>query len=207
MKSCEETMRRAIPSFSMQQSTTRQVITQLGELEVAARLVVATREIVAETTDEDVTKLAMSWLGSSASLPLGRTVTRLRCSGNRVQYVVDISRLPEGAVTWRDGGVIMVVTLPEPTVDQEMVEVQSDPSKYDISVDKDWLHHALSSQASIDNAHRALREAVVAAGSQPAARAEAREEAKPFLEAVIRGLIPADAGVREVRVEFQRDGR
>lgn len=192
------------PSLIQARTTiSRQVLTQLGELEMAPRLVVGTREIVAETSDERTTEIAATWIHDSLRLEVGRTVTRVRAVGNRVQYIINVAELQDGDVELADGGSTLILTVDPPTVDPDMVEVQSDPAKYEVMVDKDWFHHMLSAQATIDDAHRGLRSAVLEAGSQPAALAEVRQEAKPLLEAIVRGLIPAGSGIEQVEVRFR----
>ncbi len=199
VRGCERLSEALVPRVAFNRSIVEQVVTQLGELEVAPRFVVGTREIVAETTEEDTTEVAATWLHESLRLPIGKTVTRVRATGNRVQYVVDLREID---VSVSADGHAMQLLVPAPRVDDDVVDVQSDPAGYEILVDKDWLHHVLSAQADIDAARRALRGAVVAAGAHPAALLEAREEAKPLLEALIKGMLPPGSGIESIEVQF-----
>ncbi len=203
VRGCEQLNDFLTPRVELNVSIAERVVTQLGELEVSPRFVVGTREIVAETTEVATTELAATWLHQSLRLPIGKTVTRVRATGNQVQYIVDLREI---SVDVSADGRAMQVLAPAPRVDQAMVDVQSDPAAYEILVDKDWLHHVLSAQADIDAARRALRGAVVEAGGHPAALLEAAEEAKPLIEALIKGLLPPDSGIEEVSVQFGRGG-
>ena len=202
MRSCERTV-ASLPRSLITTEVVQTVVAQLGALEVAPRFVVATREITAEVSRESITTFGAGWLPELLTVRVGRTVTHIRAPGNRVQYIVDLRSITPGSIEVTAEGRELVVRVASPTIDPQMVDIQSNPAKFEVLVDKDWLHHAFSAQSEVDAAKAAIREAVIVAGSHPAALLEARTDAAPVLEAVIRGMIPPEVGVTQVRVEFQ----
>lgn len=190
VRGCTNWFQSAGPTTSVIQRIT----TRLGEFTVSPRFVVGTRLLDAETEDTVTT----SWFG----VKIGQTVTRVRALENRVQYIVDLQDLDPARCVVGNGGRELVFRFPSPIVDADMVDVQSDPSKYAFFVDNDWIHHFIVGDDRIDEGRRAMRNAVVHAASQPSARSEARAAAIPVLESLIRGLLPAGSGVDEVVVVF-----
>lgn len=80
------------------------------------------------------------WLG----IPFGKTVTTLRFDDNRVQYVTDLRNLNVASFQFigtEEGGGALLVSLPRPVLDANMVSIQTDPAKVFVEVDDQWLNN------------------------------------------------------------------
>lgn len=174
-------------------------LSALGELAERPALRVATREIAVEV--EVVVPTEVAWrpwivpIGEGYEVEVGRTTATVRSSSNVAQYVIPLG---DGEWVVRFDGDVAFVTLPPPVVDVSVVEVQSDPSKMEIRLDRDWADHLVRSDEARDAALAAVRKAVVAEASSSVAMFEVREKARTVAADMIVALI--DARHRPARV-------
>lgn len=181
------------------QGMTARLVTALGELSEKPALRVATREIAVQVEVTAPTQRTWRpWLipiGPGLEVTLGETTATVTSPSNTVQYVVPIQR-----TNWRlkvDDGVA-TVTLPPPVVDESVVEVQSDPAKLEIAIDRDWADHLVGDDAAKNAALAAVRKAVVAQASSPVAMFEVREKARKTVAEMLRALV--DEKYRPARI-------
>lgn len=169
---------------------TARMVTALGELSEKPALRVATREIAVQV--EVTAPNQRKWrpwvlpIGPAFDVTIGQTTATVTSPSNIVQYIVPIARS-----NWRldIDDRAATVTLPPPQVDEGVVEVQSDPAKLEIAVDRDWADHFIGDDAAKNAALAAIRKAVVEQASSPVAMFEVREKARRTVADIIAALI------------------
>jgi hypothetical protein len=98
----------------------------------------------------------------------------------------------------------LTVRLPAPKLDEEVVEVQSDPGKIEFRTDVGWARlNSRSGQFLREQAQRELRHAIIREGQNPLyiekAKGNARESLKKLLEPMA-GQLKEDV---ELEVQFK----
>ncbi|MEY2795666.1 MAG: hypothetical protein RIR10_1382 [Planctomycetota bacterium] len=192
-------------------ATEAKFISALGKLTEAPALKVATREIAVRVDASTPTEATLrAWLvpiGPGWKIEVGRTKVEILAEGNRVQYVIPLEadgRRVQADITGDferlDGEV--VVTLPPPRVDETLVEVQSDPKRMKIQIDRDWADHVVGDDAARDAALAAIRAAVVREASSDIAIFEVREKARATVVEMIHALLPESVRDRPIRVRW-----
>src|SRR6185295_16109601 len=112
---------RATRSLMPSYTTTTVIQTSVQKLRQEAKLVVLSADVTVEVTRTS-SKILFD------RLDFGDTVTTVRTKGNRAQYFVDLHGIKESDFRLSNGDKMLVVTVPEPHVDESIVEVQSDPN-------------------------------------------------------------------------------
>lgn len=181
------------------QGMTARLVTALGELSEKPALRVATREIAVQVEVAMPTKVTWRpWLvpvGPGVDMQIGQTTATVTAPSNTVQYIVPIQ-----GTNWRVhvDDATATVTLPPPRVDESVVEVQSDPAKLGIAIDRDWADHIVGDDAAKNAALAAVRKAVVAQASSSVAMFEVREKARKTVAEMLRALV--DEAHRPARI-------
>ncbi|MEY3021478.1 MAG: hypothetical protein RIS86_676 [Planctomycetota bacterium] len=179
----------------------------LGRLCESPAIRVATREIAVRVEVSKPT-VATIWrpelLGGGLPIEIGRTRAVVVAPSNRVQYVVPVDRQAPIATEWSEDGLrrAVVVTLPAPRVDRELVEVASDPRMVSVEVDRDWVDHLVGDGGARDEALALVREAVVEQASTETALFEIREKARATVEGMIRALLPPAWSAHTIRIRW-----
>lgn len=173
--------------------------TSLERLRDESKLVVYTADVAVMVTKVSDKKVL------SGKLDLGTTTVRLRAAGNKAQIVIPLNQLEENDIRFDESRNQFVVTLPSPQVDETLVEVQTNPTFYEVETDVGWARlDKFSGEALREEAKRELRGAVIAEASHPriidAARDSGRAQISALLEAVVKPLRPEAA----VAVEFKK---
>jgi len=182
--------------------------TALGRLREAPALKVATREIsVRVEVDRPNVARFRVWpeaIGGGWPVEIGRTRATVVAPSNRVQYIVPLDRQAPVATVWSDDGLrrTVVLTLPAPRVDDELVEVESDPRAVRVEIDRDWADHLLDDGSARDLALARVREAVLEEASSDTALFEVREKARATVEGMIRALLPPAWSAHEIRIRW-----
>jgi hypothetical protein len=188
---------RATKSLAPSYTNSTVVQTSVNRLRQEAKLVVLSADVTVEVTRTS-SKILFD------RLDFGDTVTTVRTKGNRAQYFVDLNGIKESDFRLSTDGRNLVVTVPQPRVDESIVEVQSDPSQMEVQTKVGWLRtDKRSGELTRDEAKKALREAVVAeARSQiyvDLARKNAQDKVAGLLNPLVKQL-----GVTNLTVEFRR---
>ncbi len=160
------------------------VRTAVGELSPSLSLKVAEREL--EVTVEDVRET--TWIG----VPVGATVTKLRSQGNRVQYIVPLAGVTPEQMEFvgSAAGGALLVHLPSPRVDEQMVFVQVDPQFVQVEVDDQWLNNINPFiEDGADRARASVRSAAVQQASHAAFLREVEAECTPRVEQLFQGVL------------------
>jgi hypothetical protein len=188
---------RATKSLMPSYSTTTLIQTSVSRLRQEAKFVVLSADVTVEVTRTS-SKILFE------RLDFGDTVTTVRTKGNRAQYSVDLNGIKKRDFRFSPDGKSLVVTVPEPRVDESIVEVQSDPNQIEVQTKVGWLRtDKRSGELTRAEAKKALRDAVVAeAKSQiyiDLARKNAREKISDLINPLVKQM-----GVTNLTVEFRR---
>lgn len=190
-----ETIARA----TQPQVTVNTVIqTSLERLRKESKLVVYTADVAVMITKVSDKKVLYG------KLDLGTTVVRVRAAGNKAQIVIPLSDVAESDIKFIEAENKFIVTLPPPRVDESVVEVQTDPTFYEVQTDLGWARlDKFSGEFLREEAKRELRGSVIAEASHPriidAAKESGREQIAGLLEAVVKPMRPEAT----VAVEFK----
>jgi hypothetical protein len=162
------------------------VSTAIGPLREEGKLVVMTTEVNVEVAKTSEKRILWDYLD------LGDTTTRLRVRENRVQYYIPIDRLTIDNMEFDPVENCLVLRVPEPILDTELVDVQSDPGKMDVETDVGWARLQSFSGEYVENeARRELRGAVINEGRNPLLIDRARKEAEAAVLELFEVVKPA----------------
>lgn len=169
----------------------------IGELKKEAKLVVLTAGVDVEV--QKTSEKAILW----DYLQLGDTSVRLRAQDNKVQYYIPVAELSRENFEYDAESGAVCLHLPEPVLDTDFVDVQSDPDRYEVETEVGWGRLELYSGRYLEEeARRTLRGAVLEEGGSELLRERARKEAGQVVTAMLANLT---AGLREdvaFRIEF-----
>lgn len=184
-------------------------LTALGELQKSPALRVATREIAVQVDASVPTEATVRpWIlpfGPGFPVEVGRTRATILAPGNIVQYVVRLDD-PDGSPQIEfEAEDLVVVTLPAPEVDEALVEVQSDPARLELSLDRSGFDRIVLSDAARDAAMRDIRAAVVRAAASEPAMFEVRAKARAEVAEMIRALVPERWRSQRIAVRWRDD--
>ena len=188
---------RATKSLAPSYTTTTVVQTSVSRLRQEAKLVVLSADVTVEVTRTS-SKILFD------RLDFGDTVTTVRTKGNRAQYFVDLNNIKDTDFHVRGDGKSIIVSLPEPRVDEDIVEVQSDPTQIEVQTKVGWLRSdKRSGELTRTEARQALRDAVVSEAKSRVwvdlARKNAEEKIVNFLHPMVKPM-----GVTNITVQFRR---
>lgn len=183
-------MAETIARATQPQVTVNTIVqTSLERLRSESKLVVYTADVAVMVTKVSDKKIL------SGKVDLGSTVVRLRAAGNKAQIIIPLNELKEGDISFDEGENRFTVSLPQPRVDEDLVEVQTNPTFYEIETEIGWARlDKFSGEALREEAKRELRGAIIAEASHPrilsAARDSGREQIAGLLEAVVKPMRP-----------------
>jgi len=137
-------------------------------------------------------------------VPLGTTTVTVRALDNVVQYYVPLTNITKADFKYDDVHKRLTVRIPAPRLDEDLVEVQSDPGKIEFRTEVGWARFdSRSGQFLRDQAQKELRPAIVREGNSSLyidkAKMNARESLKKLLEPMASKL-KEDV---ELEVEFK----
>jgi hypothetical protein len=184
-------------SFAPRISNNTLIQTSVSRLQKEAKLVVLSADVTVEVTHTS-SKILFD------SIDLGDTVVTLRTRGNRAQYFVPLDQIKESDFHLAQNDRALRVTVPEPRVDESIVEVQTDPDKMEIKTAVGWGRlNKRSGEMARAEAKRSLRHAVVSEAKSPIYVDQARNAAREKVTALLNPLVK-QLGVTNVTVEFRR---
>ena len=188
---------RATKSLMPSYTSTTVIQTSVQKLRQEAKLVVLSADVTVEVTRTS-SKILFD------RLDFGDTVTTVRTRGNRAQYSVDLNGIKESDFRLSNGGKNLVVTVPEPRVDESIVEVQSDPDQMEVQTKVGWLRtDKKSGELTRAEAKKALRDAVISEAKSPIYVDLARKNAQEKVTALLNPLVQ-QMGVTNLTVQFRR---
>ena len=162
-----------------------------------SKLVVLTAEVDVEI--DKSSEMRVLW----DAFKLGDTTVRLRVRDNKVQYVVPLKDFGEEDIAFSAETNSLLVTVPAPRLDSELVEVQSNPDAIDAQTDVGWGRLLMySGDALMDEAKRELRDAVLREGANPLLQEKARSGAESAVRDLLKAWLPELREDVELRVQF-----
>jgi hypothetical protein len=190
-------LNRATKSLMPSYSTTTVIQTSMQKLRQEAKLVVLSADVTVEVTRTS-SKILFD------RLDFGDTVTTVRTKGNRAQYSIDLNNIKESDFRLKNDGKTLIVTVPEPRVDESIVEVQSDPNQIEVQTKVGWLRtDKRSGEITRAEARKALRDAVISEAKSQMYVDLARKNAQDKVAGLLNPLVK-QMGVTNLTVEFRR---
>lgn len=182
-------------AFQPQISVQTLFASTIGELHSHPKLVVLTTQIDAEVDKASNT----TWVG----INFGTTTVHVRAHGNRVQYYIPLQTLSTSNFVYDNLHKKLIVRVPAPRLDEEVVDVQSDPSQIDIETHNGWAKlDSFSGAALRDAARSELRRAVLQAGRHTLLEHEAESRGRDVLKNTLRPITDALRPDVELDIEF-----
>jgi len=183
-------------NFSPTVTYTTEINSALGEIKHTPKLIVNTYEI-----DVEIKKAASSNWGY---IYWGTTDVMLRAHKNKVQYYVPVESLTTGNFSYDPQTKILHATIPLPRLDEDVVEVQSDPTKIEVRTDLGWAQSDAGTGKPLrDAAQSDLRAAVIAAGKGEAQQALAEKDAKKTFTRLLDPVVKAIGPDATIDIQFQ----
>ncbi len=211
VRSCQSTASKAAANvsaiiataadlFKPKVNVTTALFTSLESLKQESKLVVLTATLNVEILKQSEKDLSVF----GKSVPLGTTSVRLRAAENKVQYYVPLKGLTTNQFTLDPLHRRIELKVPKPRLDQEVVEVQSDPAKLTLETDVGWARlDRQSGQALRDEARQELRNAVLREGANPLYLTQAKENARQALQDLLKPLAANLAEAVEIHITFE----
>jgi hypothetical protein len=169
-------------AFKTKVTHTTVINSTLQSLKHDPKLVVLTATVNVEITKENEKAL---W----GMVYMGKSKARIKAYGNKVQYVVPMDSITETNFFYDDIHKRIVVTIPPPRFDEEIVEVQSNPSMMEVETEVGWGRlDKFSGEILRDTARRDLRPAVVREGKSELLMERARTNARKTVQKMLQPM-------------------
>lgn|GEM_PF-3865878 len=170
--------------------------TAVSELSRRPKLVVLSAKVTAWVEAENDSE----WSLLGISVPRGRTKVALRSTANQVQFVIPLEAFGAEQVRFDSVDNELVVTLPQPVVDPDLVEIDQFP---EVRTDVGWSRlDSRSGEALRTKAKQGLREAVLQEASTPVYLGAARDAGRSAVMSLLGPAIAKIPGTIHVRIEF-----
>ena len=188
---------RLAAAFKPNVSVSTIVSSGIENVKHQSKLVVMTADVDVEIGKSSEKKVLWDYL------KLGDTTVRLRVRDNKVQYVVPVQEFDKDDVTFRPEANCLLVKVPTPQLDSELVEVQSNPDSMDAETEVGWGRlDMFSGDFLLDEAKRELRDAVLREGANPLLQEKAKSEAETAVRGLLKDWLPNLREDVELKVEF-----
>ena len=172
----------------------------IDQLQQEAKLVVMTAGVDVEVQKTSEKRVLWDYL------KLGDTTVRVVVPDNKVQYYIPVAGLSHENFEYDAESGAVCLHLPEPILDTDFVDVQSDPDLLQVETQVGWGRlESYSGKYLEEEARRALRHEVVEEGGSELLREKAKKEAELVVTALLANLT---AGLREdvaFRIEFHAE--
>lgn len=106
------------------------IYSTIGELKKESKIVVMTGEVNLS--------VKRSHTKFFSRLNLGTTAVEVLVPKNKVQYVIPTDAISEESFRWNDETGEVLIEIPTPVIDEEIVEIQSDPSLIKVRKEIGW---------------------------------------------------------------------
>ena len=186
------------PEFRISYRTA--ISTSIDKMQRTGKLVVLQSEVGVVVTEES--SKVVTVLGHP--IDVGTTSVQIRCGGNKIQYYMPLDHITSDTFKFDKVSQHLVVTVPEPILDTDIVDIQSDPTQIDIQTKVGWGRlDAYSGQALRQLARTHLRPAVIAEGRGSIHLEAAKQQAKHQLQQMLTPLVNQLQDRVELVVEFK----
>lgn len=170
----------------------------VGAVKSGGKLVVMTASVDAEVGKTSEKKILWDLL------ELGDTTVRIRVRENKVQYYIPLEQFGESNMEYEPDSRCLVISLPEPILDTEVVEVQSNPEMIDVQTEVGWGRLSMfSGSFLVEEAKKELRGAVLQAGVNPLLQERAKRDAEAAISQLAAELVSSLREDVALSVRFQ----
>lgn len=179
---------------------TRITSTAIGEIKKESKLVVMSTQI---TVYEKITSEKRVLWGK---LNLGTTVVEMRVHGNKVQYVIATQAIRSDSFHWDAKENELVIEVPSPILDEEIIEVQSDPKRIEVHKDIGWARLESYSGKTLENQIRSnLRTLVIQQGKSELLLDKARSHAEATIRETVTKILQKEKqmNVPKMTIKFK----
>lgn len=122
-------------------------------------------------------------------LSLGDAVSEVRVQGCKVQYVLPLAGFCQDSIKFVPENNELVLKLPHPIVDPDIVDVPSDPSKWEIETTRGWARFPSTSEDLQEQAKAEIRDALIAEANKAIYIDEAVRSATGVVEKMLRPVL------------------
>ena len=183
-------------AFQPKVNSTTIINTTLSRMANQSKLVVLSTSVNVEITKSNEKEI---W-----GFSRGTTTVWVRALDNRVQYYVPLTNITKSDFKYDNIHKRLILRVPSPVLDEDLVEVQSDPSKIEVRDEIGWARLSSRSGKFLrEQAQKELRPSIVREGNNSLyidkAKVNARENLKKLLEPLASQL-KADV---ELEVQFK----
>jgi hypothetical protein len=173
------------------------VLSTIGEIKKESKFVVQSTEI--NLTIEKSTTKTILW----DKLNLGTTVVEMQISGNKVQYILPLDLIAASIFKWDEKTGEVVVSVPMPILDEDIVEVQSNPDKIKIKKDIGWARLDKNSGKYLeDEIRKSLRNKVIEEGKKKILLEEAHRNAEKAIIEIFKLKMKSENVDFPLRINF-----
>ncbi len=192
----QQVVNQLADAFSPKVNVSTVVRTAIGNVRTTPKLVVMTAEVDAEVIKSKTTEWGYFYWGN--------TQVTLRAHENRIQYVIETKKITPENLHYDARHKELRLKLPQPMVDPEVVDVQSDPRKIEVKTELGWAHFdKWSGKPLRQEAQQDLRQAVIGAGQSQLLREEARRAAQKELVQLLAPMADKLAPGVKLVIEFK----
>jgi hypothetical protein len=175
------------------------VFDTLESLKKTSRLVVLTASLNVEVIEQS--QKTQNLFGYEVDL--GTTEVRVRALDNRIQFHVPLTNISAANFTYDPAHKRLTFHVPRPALDEEVVEVQSDPAKIEVQTKVGWARlDRFSGKFLRSQAQSKLRSATVQAGRKDVYVTQAMENGRAALKALLRPVTDLLKEEVECAIEF-----
>ncbi len=165
-------------------------------LQRVSKLVVLSAVIAAEVEERD----EKVFKAFGVTLPLGTTTVRMRGGTNKVQFIIPVATLSTNAIAVDSRSQELIVVLPQPRPDPDMVEIDPNPEEM---TSIGWARLEARSGEHLRRLARVkLRDAVLTNASSDLYLTAARENARTTVEGLVSPILVGAGSPLRLRVEF-----
>lgn len=155
----------------------------IQKVQSQAKLVVLTANVEVDLEKSSEKKVLWDYLD------LGTTTTRVRATDNQVQYYIDLAKFGRNDIVFDSQSRSIIVTIPEPQLDETFVDVQTDPTKIQVETSAGWARLTNYSGEHLEKqALQELRTEVVRAGNHALLREKARDAAVEQMRGLLEDI-------------------
>jgi hypothetical protein len=191
-----ETPLELAKSFLETKATIQYSITNaIGEIKKESKIVVMTAEISAyANASSEKTKF---WVN------LGTTTIEIKADGNKVQYILSTDVINKDSFFYDEKTGELIIKLPKPTLDESIVEVQSNPEKIEVKKDIGWARLSSYSGAYLETElKKNLRDSVIQAGKHELLLEKAQKNAEEVILKMLKEILKKEKVSIPVKINF-----
>jgi hypothetical protein len=170
------------------------ILNTIGELKKESKFVVLTTEITVNEKRSSIKKILWD------KLSLGTTVVEMRVPGNKVQYIIPTAEIKFHLNEARSE---VVIDIPSAILDEEFVDIQSDPSLIEVRTKIGWGRLQSHSGKQLEDQIRAdLRSLVIEQGKKELLLDRARNNAEEAIRNLFEQVMKREKVVVTVRTRI-----